>query len=71
LLTLATRKSGFPGLSVELAGLEPATSWVRSILAMKPEIPDLQRIHSERLERRNTARNILPTVLQFDNARPS
>jgi hypothetical protein len=38
---------------------------------MKPEIPDLQRIHSERLERRNTARNILPTVLQFDNARPS
>jgi hypothetical protein len=48
---------------MELAGLEPATSWVRSIRFSRREQTDLQRFYHERLKCRNSFRNILGRVL--------
>src|SRR5918996_5038158 len=47
---------------MELAGLEPATSWVRCPLTSK--VSRLQRFMGERLECRNISRNSLHRVLQ-------
>jgi hypothetical protein len=49
---------------MELAGLEPATSWVRSSRPLTPKMPLLQRFMGERLECRNISRNSLHPVLQ-------
>jgi hypothetical protein len=49
---------------MELAGLEPATSWVRSSRPLTPKAPLLQRFMAERLECRNISRNSLHRVLQ-------
>jgi hypothetical protein len=49
---------------MELAGLEPATSWVRSSCSLERELVCLQRVLGERLERRNISPNILQVVLQ-------
>ena len=43
---------------MELAGLEPATSWVRSSCSYEREPACLQRVSEERLECRNNSRNI-------------
>ena len=48
---------------MELAGLEPATSWVRSSRPLTSKVPRLQRFMGERLERRNISRNSLHRVL--------
>jgi hypothetical protein len=52
---------------MELAGLEPATSWVRSTRFSEWEPAKLQRFSLERLECRNISRNSLQRVLHFDN----
>src|SRR5919106_4080820 len=49
---------------MELAGLEPATSWVRSNRPLTPKVLRLQRFRPERLECRNISRNSLHRVLQ-------
>jgi hypothetical protein len=49
---------------MELAGLEPATSWVRSSRPLTLKAPGLQRFIGERLECRNISRNSLHRVLQ-------
>jgi hypothetical protein len=49
---------------MELAGLEPATSWVRSSRPLTPKVILLQRFMGERLEWRNISRNSLHRVLQ-------
>ena len=49
---------------MELAGLEPAASWVRSSRPLTSKVPRLQRFMGERLERRNISRNSLHRVLQ-------
>jgi hypothetical protein len=51
---------------MELAGLEPATSWVRSTRPFDREPACLQRVSGERLECRNISRNILGDALQKD-----
>jgi hypothetical protein len=52
---------------MELAGLEPATSWVRSNRLSGREPPYLQHISGERLECPNTFPNILQPVCHYDN----
>jgi hypothetical protein len=52
----------FPGM--ELAGLEPATSWVRSSRPLTSKELRLQRFMGESLECRNISRNSLHRVLQ-------
>jgi hypothetical protein len=55
----------FPGPFVmELAGLEPATSWVRSSRPLTPKMTLLRRFMAERLECRNISRNSVHRVLQ-------
>ena len=49
---------------MELAGLEPAPSWVRSSRPLTLKVPLLQRFMAERLECRNISRNSLHRVLQ-------
>src|ERR687892_664639 len=49
---------------MELAGLEPAPSWVRSSRPLTSKVPRLQRFMGERLECRNISRNSLHRVLQ-------
>jgi hypothetical protein len=49
---------------MELAGLEPATSWVRSSRPLRPKVLLLQRFMGERLECRNISRNSLHRVSQ-------
>jgi hypothetical protein len=49
---------------MELAGLEPATSWVRSNRPPTLKVPRLQRFMTERLECRNIPRNSLNRGLQ-------
>jgi hypothetical protein len=49
---------------MELAGLEPATSWVRSSRPLTSKGPRLQRFIGERLECRNISRNSLHRVLR-------
>jgi hypothetical protein len=49
---------------MELAGLEPATSWVRSSRPLTSKVLRLQRFMGERLECRNISRNSLHRVLQ-------
>jgi hypothetical protein len=44
---------------MELAGLEPATSWLRSSRPFALKVPLLQRFMAERLECRNISRNSL------------
>jgi hypothetical protein len=48
---------------MELAGLEPATSWVRSSRPLTLKVPLMQRFMGERLECRNISRNSLHRVL--------
>jgi hypothetical protein len=55
---------------MELAGLEPATSWVRSSGALRRELADLQHFQAESLERRNISRNNSAVVLHSDNEYP-
>src|SRR5918996_5235228 len=50
-------KSCFCRSFMELAGLEPATSWVRSSRPRGEEPANLQRLFDERLARRNISRN--------------
>jgi hypothetical protein len=52
---------------MELAGLEPATSWVRSSGALRQELADLQRFVAEALECRNISRNNSAVVLHAGN----
>jgi hypothetical protein len=49
---------------MELAGLEPATSWVRSTRPFDREPACLQRVSGERLECRNISRNTPAPDLQ-------
>ena len=56
---------------MELAGLEPATSWVRSTHSLAQKMPLLQRFSLERLECRNIPRNIRAAVLHYVNAEDS
>ena len=56
---------------MELAGLEPATSWVRSIRPLGRELGCVQPFSGERLDCRNISRNILQSVFHRDNARVS
>jgi hypothetical protein len=49
---------------MELAGLEPATSWVRSSCPLTSKVLLLQRFMGERLECRNISRNSLHLILQ-------
>jgi hypothetical protein len=44
---------------MELAGLEPATSWVRSSRFVARKTLNLERFYGERLECRNISRNTL------------
>jgi hypothetical protein len=44
---------------MELAGLEPATSWVRSSRSFETKLLYLQHILGEGMERRNMSRNNL------------
>ena len=61
----AKQEVPFPGLlAMELAGLEPATSWVRSSRSPIPKVTLLQRFMGERLECRNISPNSLHRVLQ-------
>jgi hypothetical protein len=55
---------------MELAGLEPATSWVRSSCSSERELASLQRFSGERLECRNISRNNSAAVLHSDNEYP-
>jgi hypothetical protein len=48
---------------MELAGLEPATSWVRSSRPLTLKVPLLQRFMAERLECRNISRDSLHLVV--------
>ncbi len=66
-LPTARRKGPFCGpFEVELAGLEPATSWVRSSCSSEREMVCLQPVSGECLECRNTSRNISASDLQRD-----
>jgi hypothetical protein len=49
---------------MELAGLEPTTSWVRSSRPLTSKVLRLQCFLGERLECRNISRNSLHRVLQ-------
>ena len=49
---------------MELAGLEPATSWVRSSRPHTLKVSLLRRFLTERLECRNISRNSVHRVLQ-------
>jgi hypothetical protein len=49
---------------MELAGLEPATSWVRSSRPLTSKVLPLQRFMGERLWCRNISPNIRQHVLQ-------
>jgi hypothetical protein len=49
---------------MELAGLEPATSWVRSSRPLTPIVTLLRRFMAERLECRIISRNSVHRVLQ-------
>ena len=49
---------------MELAGLAPATSWVRSSRPLTSKVHRLQRFMGELLECRNISRNSLHRVLQ-------
>ena len=49
---------------MELAGLEPATSWVRSSCSYEREPACLQRVSEERLECRNISHNIFASDVQ-------
>ena len=49
---------------MELAGLEPATSWVRSSRSPTSKVLRLQRFTGERLESRNISPNTLHRILQ-------
>jgi len=49
---------------MELAGLEPATSWVRPSRPLTPKVRRLQRFMGERLKCHNISRNSLHRVLQ-------
>ena len=51
---------------MELVGLEPTTSWVRSSPPLTVKVPLLQRLMAERLECRNISPNSLHRVLQRD-----
>jgi hypothetical protein len=53
---------------MELAGLEPATSWVRSRGFGELEASRLQRFSSERLRCRNICPNNLHPVRHYDDA---
>jgi hypothetical protein len=60
------QKPVFAGLlDMELAGLEPATSWVRSSRPLTSKELRLQRFMGESLECRNISRNSLHRVLQM------
>src|SRR5687767_12571171 len=62
------RRDFFPGVLMELAGLEPATPWVRSSRPRWAETTDLQDFHRERLECRNTSRNNVHAISQSDES---
>jgi hypothetical protein len=49
---------------MELAGLEPATSWVRSSCPLTLKVPLLRRFVAERLDCRNISRSSLQRVLR-------
>jgi hypothetical protein len=51
---------------MELAGLQPATSWVRSSCSSEREMACLQPVSGECLEGRNISRNISASDLQRD-----
>ena len=55
---------------MELAGLEPATSWVRFRRSSQREPASLQRFSGGALGRRNISRNILHSVLQRETSHP-
>jgi len=55
---------------MKLAGLEPATSWVRSSRIPTPKMP-LQPFIDERLECRNTSRNTVRRFLQTAGGMPT
>ena len=58
--TVDNQKPAFAGLfEMELAGLEPATSWVRSSRSFETKLLYLQHILGEGMERRNMSRNNL------------
>src|ERR687892_198119 len=59
------------GVFMELAGLEPAPSWVRSRRSSEREMACLQPVSGECLECPNISRNILIGVLQWDNGCPA
>jgi hypothetical protein len=61
----------FAGSLMELAGLEPATSWVRSTCSSEREMACLQPVSGECLEYRNIPRNIGTAVLHYVNAEES
>jgi hypothetical protein len=52
------------GFEMELAGLEPATSWVRSTRSFECEPAFVQRFSGERLGCRNSSRNLSASDLQ-------
>jgi hypothetical protein len=55
----AVRTAAFTaGSEMELAGLEPATSWVRSNRSLDRKLFSLQRFSAERLARHNISHNI-------------
>jgi hypothetical protein len=59
------KRPNFSGLlTLVLAGLEPATSWVRSSRPLTSKELRLQRFMGESLECRNISRNSLHRVLQ-------
>ena len=65
-ILLRKRKTCFCRSFMELAGLEPATSWVRSTCSSERELACLQRVSGEHLECRNISRNIPASDLQRD-----
>jgi len=62
-VVMALAKPDFVG-KMELAGLEPATSWVRSSRPVTSKELRLQRFVGDSLECRNISRNSLHRVLQ-------
>jgi hypothetical protein len=51
---------------MELAGLDPATSWVRSSRSRDQEPTSLQRFSGERLDCYSISRNIVEHVLETE-----
>jgi hypothetical protein len=63
----STRTRDSSGLGMELVGLEPTTSWVRSTHPMQPDKAWVEPLFAPRPGRPNTFPNILRLVRQWDN----